>query len=57
MVQQSKRDTQSTRRANELGVTYLASSTRGVPGVLLRSIYSHASGTRAGGTPAFITGQ
>ena len=34
-----------------------SSSTRGVPGVMLRSIYTHASGTQAGGTPAFITGQ
>jgi len=34
-----------------------SSSTRGVPGVMLRSIYTHPSGTQAGGTPAFITGQ
>ena len=34
-----------------------SSSTRGVPGVMLRSIFTHSSGTQAGGTPAFITGQ
>src|SRR5580658_820423 len=34
-----------------------SSSTRGVPGVMLRSIFTHPSGTQAGGTPAFITGQ
>jgi hypothetical protein len=34
-----------------------AASTRGVPGVLLRSIFTTRSGTQAPGTPAFITGQ
>jgi hypothetical protein len=34
-----------------------ASSTRGVPGVLLRSIFTTHAGTQAPGTPAFITGQ
>jgi hypothetical protein len=34
-----------------------ASSTRGVPGVLLRSIFTRPNGAQAGGTPAFITGQ
>jgi hypothetical protein len=33
------------------------SSTRGVPGVMLRSVYTSPSGTQAAGTPAFITGQ
>jgi hypothetical protein len=33
------------------------SSTRGVPGVMLRSVYTGPSGTQAAGTPAFITGQ
>src|SRR5580658_345176 len=32
-------------------------STRGVPGVMLRSVYTSPSGTQAAGTPAFITGQ
>jgi hypothetical protein len=34
-----------------------ASSTRGVPGVMLRSIFTRPSGAQAGGTPQFITGQ
>jgi hypothetical protein len=34
-----------------------ASSTRGVPGVMLRSIFTRPNGAQAGGTPAFITGQ
>jgi hypothetical protein len=33
------------------------SSTKGVPGVMLRSVYTSPSGTQAAGTPAFITGQ
>ena len=33
------------------------SSTRGVPGVMLRSVFTSPSGTQAAGTPAFITGQ
>lgn len=36
---------------------HIAASTRGVPGVLLRSIFTRPSGSQAGGTPAFITGQ
>ncbi len=31
--------------------------TKGVPGVMLRSVYVSLSGTQAAGTPAFITGQ
>lgn len=31
--------------------------TKGVPGVMLRSVYVSPSGTQAGGTPAYITGQ
>lgn len=31
--------------------------TKGVPGVMLRSVYVSPSGTQAAGTPAFITGQ
>jgi hypothetical protein len=34
-----------------------ASSTRGVPGVMLRSIVTRPSGAQVGGTPQFITGQ
>jgi hypothetical protein len=33
------------------------SSTKGVPGVMLRSVYTSSTGTQAAGTPAFITGQ
>ncbi len=33
------------------------SSTKGVPGVMLRSVYTSPSGMQAAGTPAFITGQ
>jgi peroxiredoxin len=36
---------------------HVASSTRGVPGVMLRSIFTRPNGAQAGGTPAFITGQ
>ncbi len=32
-------------------------STRGVPGVMLRSVFTSPSGTQSAGTPAFITGQ
>jgi hypothetical protein len=32
-------------------------STRGVPGVMLRSVYTSPSGMQAAGTPSFITGQ
>jgi hypothetical protein len=35
---------------------HVASTTRGVPGVFLRSVYAGPSGTQAGGTPAYITG-
>ena len=34
-----------------------ANSTRGVPGVMLRSVYTSPSGTQAAGTPSSITGQ
>jgi hypothetical protein len=34
-----------------------SSSTKGVPGVMLRSVYTSQSGQQAAGTPAFITGQ
>lgn len=34
-----------------------ASSTRGVPGVMLRSVVTNPSGNQAAGTPSFITGQ
>ena len=34
-----------------------ANSTRGVPGVMLRSVFTSASGTQAAGTPSYITGQ
>jgi hypothetical protein len=34
-----------------------ANSTRGVPGVMLRSVYTSPSGTQAAGTPSYITGQ
>lgn len=33
-----------------------ATPTRGVPGVMLRSVFTSPSGTQAGGTPSFITG-
>jgi hypothetical protein len=36
---------------------HVASSTRGVPGVLLRSIYPNPSGTQATHSESFITGQ
>ena len=36
---------------------HVAASTRGVPGVMLRSIFTRPSGAQAGGTPAYITGQ
>jgi hypothetical protein len=36
---------------------HIAAGTRGVPGVLLRSIYSTATGTQAPGTRSFITDQ
>ena len=36
---------------------HVAASTRGVPGVMLRSIFTRPNGAQAGGTPAFITGQ
>jgi len=45
------------RAENDCIQCHIASSTRGVPGVLLRSVYTHAAGAQAGGTPAFITGQ
>lgn len=35
---------------------HVAAGTRGVPGVLLRSVYPTASGNQAGQTPSFITG-
>jgi len=34
-----------------------ANSTRGVPGVMLRSVFTSPSGTQAAGTPSYITGQ
>jgi len=36
---------------------HVAASTRNVPGVMLRSVYPGPSGTQAGGTPSFFTGQ
>ena len=45
------------RAANDCIQCHVAAGTRGVPGVFLRSIYTHASGAQAGGTPTFITGQ
>ena len=36
---------------------HVASSTRGVPGVMLRSVFTNPSGTQAAQTPQFITGQ
>jgi hypothetical protein len=33
-----------------------ASVTRGVPGVMLRSVVTNASGNQVGGTPAYVTG-
>ena len=36
---------------------HIAAGTRGVPGVLLRSIYITSGGTQAAGTPSFITDQ
>lgn len=36
---------------------HVAPATRGVPGVMLRSVYTKASGVQAAGTPSFITGQ
>ena len=35
---------------------HVAGSTKGVPGVMLRSVYTSPSGTQAGGTPSYITG-
>jgi hypothetical protein len=36
---------------------HVAPSTRGVPGVLVRSVFTKPSGYQAGGTPSFVTGQ
>jgi hypothetical protein len=36
---------------------HVADSTRGVPGVMLRSVFTKPSGYQAGGTKSFITGQ
>jgi hypothetical protein len=36
---------------------HVAASTKGVPGVMLRSVVTGPSGTQAGGTPSYITGQ
>ena len=36
---------------------HVASTTRGVPGVMLRSVFTKPSGYQAAGTKAFITGQ
>ena len=36
---------------------HIAAGTRGVPGVLLRSIYSTTTGTQANSTPSYITDQ
>src|SRR5215469_15131951 len=35
---------------------HVASTTKGVPGVMLRSVFTSPSGTQAGGTPSYITG-
>lgn len=35
---------------------HVAASTKGVPGVMLRSVVTSASGVQAGGTPSYITG-
>jgi hypothetical protein len=35
---------------------HVAASTKGVPGVMLRSVFTGPSGTQAGGTPSYITG-
>jgi hypothetical protein len=35
---------------------HVAASTKGVPGVMLRSVFTAPSGTQAGGTPSYITG-
>jgi hypothetical protein len=45
------------RAENDCIQCHVAASTRGVPGVLVRSIFTRASGLQAGGTPAFVTGQ
>ena len=36
---------------------HVAASTKGIPGVMLRSVYTNPSGTQAAQTPQFITGQ
>jgi len=36
---------------------HVAASTKGVPGVMVRSVYTSPSGAQAAQTPAFITGQ
>jgi hypothetical protein len=36
---------------------HVAASTKGVPGVMLRSVSTNPSGAQAGGTPSYITGQ
>jgi hypothetical protein len=36
---------------------HIAAGTRGVPGVLLRSVYAHPSGTLVPGAPSYITDQ
>ena len=36
---------------------HVATSTRGVPGVFLRSVFTKPSGYQAGGTKSFVTGQ
>ena len=36
---------------------HVAPSTHGVPGVMLRSVYTKPSGVQAAGTPSFVTGQ
>jgi hypothetical protein len=45
------------RAENDCVQCHVAASTRGVPGVMLRSIFTRPNGAQAGGTPAFITGQ
>jgi len=58
LLDEKKAENPTFERA-ELDCTqcHVAAGTRGVPGVLLRSIYPTASGNQAGQTPSFITGQ
>ena len=58
LLDEHKVDQPAFQRA-ELDCTqcHIAAGTRGVPGVLLRSIYPTATGTQAPGTPTYITDQ